>query len=496
MNEKKTSFNILPFIGIFLITLFTCFVLNITSGTLLCARYIIALIIVAAVLILMIYSGKVKITDVTFIIGSGVLLRWLYIIYTETWERQHDVVAFGAGEGQAAYIEYFLSNKSLPQFDPRSIWGFFQPPLHHIISAVWMKISLVLGYSDIQAQESVQGLTFFYMSAVLILAYFICKELELGKWGTRVALLIVSMHPVYILLSGSINNDALSLLFSILALYLVILWYKNPRMITIILLALSIGLAMFAKLSGYMIAPAVAAVFILKFVETIKEKGPVIKYILEYVIFAVICVPIGLFWTVRNMIKFNMPVSYIPEVGGQFEGGFYSRILDFGMDSVFPALTENGDAYSDHNIFLSMLKTSLFGEYNYAAKSKIFTPVCTVLFIVAAVLALIAFIATIILIFSKKSPLKREWKWLFGILYLTVMASYLGFALSYNNFSAQDFRYAAIVIIVEAVMLGIFTDKSFEEKKTVLFSKIIIGASALFGVCSFITYVLLGFMSK
>lgn len=488
MSENKNSFRIQPFIVLFLITLFTCFILNTTTGTLRCSRYIMTLFVAACLILL--FRKSLKFTDVSIILGLGVLVRWLYILYTETWERQHDVVAFGAGEGQAAYIEYFLTNKSLPQFDPRSIWGFFQPPLHHIISSIWMKISFFLGLSDIQAQENVQGLTFFYLSAVLILTYFICKELNLSKWSMRIALCIVAMHPILILLSGSINNDALSLLFSVLALYLVILWYKKPKMITIILLAFSIGLSMFAKLSGYMIAPAVAALFILKLIDDKKDKKAVIGDIIQYVIFAVICVPIGLFWTVRNMIKFDMPINYIPKVGGQFEGGLFTRLFDFTITSPFPAMVENGDSYYEHNIFLSMMKTSLFGEYNYAVNnSRWFGPVCTVLFIVAVILAILAFIATIILIFSKKSPMAREHKWLFGILYITVMGSYLGFALSYSNFSAQDFRYASIVIIVEAIMLGIFSDELLKNK---LLKNIIIGATACFCVCSFITYVGIG----
>lgn len=488
MNENKNSFQIQPFIYLMLITLFTCLVLNTTSGTLRCGRYVITLLIAAVLLFLL--RKSLKVTDASVIIGMGVLLRWLYILYTETWERQHDVVAFGAGEGHAAYIEYFLTHKSLPDFDPRSIWGFFQPPLHHIISAIWMKISYVCGCSDVQSQENVQGLTFFYMSAVLILTYFICRELNLSKWAERIALCIVAFHPVYIILSGSINNDALSLLFSVLALYLVILWYKKPSFITIILLALSIGLSMLAKLSGYMIAPAVAALFILRLADDWKDKKLLIKDFLQYAVFLVICAPIGLFWTIRNMIKFNMPINYIPGVGGQFEGGLFTRLFDFTISSPFPAMLENGDTYYEHNIFLSMMKTSLFGEYNYSANNpKIFGPVCLVLFVAAIVLAVLAFLATVLLLFSKKSSLKLEHKLLFGILYLTVMGSYLGFALSYSNFSAQDFRYAAIVIIVEAIMLGIFTEDFVKSK---IMKNIIKGATACFCICSFITYVCLG----
>ena len=423
---------------------------------------------------------------------SGFFVKLCYVLYTQVWDRQHDVVSFGVGEGQAAYLEYFLSHKSLPDFDPRSIWGFFQPPLHHIISALWMRINFFLGFSERQAQENVQILTFFYMGALMILTYFVCRELEMEKSGTCIAVSIVSLHPVFILLSGSINNDALSLVLMMLALYLAIVWYKRPRIITIILLALSIGLAMFAKLSGGMIAPAVAVLFVIKL---IREKGKRLWFLLQYVIFGVICVPIGLFWTVRNMLAYDMPVNYIPEVGQQFgEVPFYQRILDFRMESVFPAMIENGDAYYEHNIFLALLKTSLFGEYNYANLWKAFTIPAVFLFLTAALLALLAFGATIYLLFSKHSKLKTEWKWFFGVLYATIFASYLSFALSYSNFSAQDFRYAALLIVVESVLLGIYTDHldvNNESQKQIL--HITTGATAIFCACSFVLYFLLGF---
>ena len=423
---------------------------------------------------------------------AGFFVKLCYVLYTQTWDRQHDVVSFGAGEGQAAYIEYFLTYKSLPDFDPRSIWGFFQPPLHHIISAVWMKINLFLGLSERQAQENVQILTFFYMGALMILTYFVCRELEFEKTGTCIAVSTVSLHPVFILLSGSINNDALSLFLMMLSLYLAIVWFKRPRIMTIILLALSIGLAMFAKLSGGMIAPAVASLFIIKL---IREKGKRGQFILQYVIFGVICVPVGLFWTVRNMLLYNMPVNYIPEVGQQFgEMPLYVRLFDLHMDSVFPAMLENGDSFYEHNIFLAIIKTSLFGEYNYANLHRAFTIPAVFLFLSATVLALIAFGVTLFLLFSKRSSLQSEWRWFFGILYFTILASYLSFALSYSNFSAQDFRYAALLIVVEALLLGIFTDHlDLQKEGPKQIFPIITGATAIFCACSFVLYFLLGF---
>ena len=76
---------------------------------------------------------------------AGVAIKCYYVSYTDTWERQHDVISFGADEGHAAYIEYIRDNGHLPDFDPREKWAFFQPPLHHIVSGKTMDVAEALG---------------------------------------------------------------------------------------------------------------------------------------------------------------------------------------------------------------------------------------------------------------------------------------------------------------------------------------------------------------
>ena len=243
---------------------FICFALDTTQETLKSWQFF--MVLVSVLLVFFVFRKYLPISDVSVIIGSGMFLKLAYVLYTAVWTRQHDVVDFGTGEGHAGYIEYILQNHALPDFDPRTVWAFFHPPLHHIIAALWMKISLYAGLAYRQAQENIQALTLCYIGAVMLFSYFICRELGLKKWGMRAAMLLISFHPVYIILSGSINNDALSLALTAAALYFAVIWYKNPGIPVIHLLAACIGLAMMAKLSGGMIALAVGALFLLKFI--------------------------------------------------------------------------------------------------------------------------------------------------------------------------------------------------------------------------------------
>ena len=60
------------------------------------------------------------------------------------------------------------------------------------------------------------------------------------------------------------------------------------------------GLGMITKLTVGLLAPAMAAVFL---TVLIKKRAEWKKLIPQFIVFGVICVPIGLSWTIRNAVK-------------------------------------------------------------------------------------------------------------------------------------------------------------------------------------------------
>lgn len=77
------------------------------------------------------------------IMAVSFLLKFYYVYYTSVYTRQNDVHLFGGDNGHAGYMEYLLYEHHLPDFDVRDTWGFCHPPLHHIISAVWIYINKI-----------------------------------------------------------------------------------------------------------------------------------------------------------------------------------------------------------------------------------------------------------------------------------------------------------------------------------------------------------------
>ena len=439
--------------------------------------------------------GRIPVSAVFLTMLSGMMIKLAYVIYTPVWCRQHDVVDFGAGEGHAAYMEYILSHKALPDFDPRSVWAFFQPPLHHGISAVWMWFNIRMHVTEEHMHKNVQILPLIYMCVLMYVVFMICRLLNMTSSGTLVAMLIVSFHPIYILMSGSINNDAIAVMLSMIAIYVAILWYLAPTTGKIVLLAVFIGLAMSAKLSSALIAPPIAVMMICKAYtdsEKLKNVSKRRSYILEYLIFAVIVFPLGLWWPLRNKILFDMPAGYIPEVGENVTGaGLAQRLFDIRTASPFLYMKANGFAYDEYNLILATIKSSLFGEGDFANLSPAVTLFGWILLILSVCVFILQITAMIRTWAVAEANPDKGLKIFLASLVICLIGGYLMFAISGGNLSAMDLRYSAAVVSVLSILLGLWYDR-LGAKSQKLPRLIILGTSLCFAITASLFYILVG----
>ncbi len=489
----KNNSVIKPITAIITAALFLSFCFDLSADTIKSSSY--AFLIICTIITVIAFRKNLPGTSVFYVMLTGMMLRLTYVAYTPVWCRQHDFIDFGATEGHAAYMEYILSHKALPDFDPRSVWSFFQPPLHHIISAVWMWINIRLGLSENHMHKNVQILPLVYMCLLVFAVYLICRQINMKKGGTVVTMLLVSFHPLYILMSGSLNNDALSVLLSVIAIYIAVLWYMYPTTGKIVLLALSIGLAMSAKLSAGLLAFPVAAVFVYKIIkdtEKFKHKAKVISYILEMVPFALIVIPLGLWWPVRNKILFDMPAGYIPAVGEDVSGvSVIARLFDLRTASPYLYMTSNGYPYDEYNFFLAAVKSSLFGEGDFASLPAAVTVIAWVLLVLAVVILVIQFAGLIAVCRSKEAGPDSGIKILLGVGACAFTAGYVSFAFSGGNLSAMDPRYAAAGVSMLSVFAGLWYDRLGVTGKNVQ-QKVIMISSVLFAVASGLFYIFAG----
>ena len=393
---------------------------------------------------------------------AGFLLRCCYVLYTSVYTRQHDVGSFNDYYGHAGYVHYLFEYGHLPDFDVSTVDQFYHPPLHHIICAIWWKMLSTIGIMDAYSQSALQTLTLFYSSVCMILSYRIFRELQLKGAGIVAAFAIIAFHPTFVIFAGSINNDILSVLFMLLAVLYSIRWYRSRKFFDVMIIAVAVGLGMMTKTSAYMVAFGIAFLFLFAM---IRDKKNFKKYLIQFICFAVVCVPLALWWNIKNSIQYNLPLAYVQRQGEgsrwQYVGdhGFFERLFDFSKlfeAPVFDQWTNRaGKVYNEYNPMISLLKTSMFGEYIHDYSYPTITFAANVLFWSNLVLVLVA---AACLVYAVVRTIKRKD---YDVSYISLMITYVLmvffyyiFCFAYPHHCTENIRYVSPVIVFGALFIG------------------------------------------
>lgn len=401
---------------------------------------------------------------------SGCILRLMYVVYTKDYQRQHDAGRFyKENSNHSGYIMYLMENHSLPDSDPRDHLQFYHPPLHHIISAVILSIVKAIGLDYIRLAPNVlQAVSAVYSSVFCILSYRIMKRIGLKDRALTAATAAVTFHPTLIILSGSFNNDMLSSLFAVTAILFTVRWAEKKSFGSIVAIAFAIGLGMLTKLTVGLLAPAVAAVFL---VALIKEKNRK-RLIAQFFVFGVICVPLGLCWSIRNYIKFGMPPGYVPKLSersGQYiDVSPVKRLLDFSLHQFSSPFTQwewNGAEYNEYNPVIALMKNAMFDEETFFYNSITMQSFCTALFFAGAVTAVLS-AAAVVLMWRKREKLSLELKLLFTLTFAVVFINYLVFCIRYPQVCTENMRYCVPLIVSGSAALGLLIQNASDREKT------------------------------
>lgn len=446
---------------------------------------------------------KKRVTDnfkLNVIMITGVLLRLYYILATPVIQsRQYDlgsaVPEEGIFTGHLGYIFYLFTMKGLPDFDPREVYQFFHPPLHHTVSALWMGVvSLFTDNRDLW-MEWLQVLPFLYSVLMLFVIRQICREFKLRGKALCFVMLVVSFHPSLIFMAGSINNDCLALLFQFATIWLALRWYRDRSLWNILGIALSISLGMLTKLSVGMFAIPVAFLFlyvlITEWQAAVKQNGSAgngmwsffpIKRFWQYLVFGIVCVPIGLSWAVRCLLRFGMPLTYVnhlPAESWQYVGN-YSLLERFFIPNPIAFLRNlaHGSLGFGENVWVQLFRTAALGECDLSTFPLWGKIVALLMITVAFVLAVWAFVLLIrVFVFGKQKDfpildMGKRCFWLLG--YAVLLISYLNFCYNFPHQCTMNFRYMVPTVLYPALAAGLAmqrTESSDLSGKTAAFGK-------------------------
>lgn len=376
----------------------------------------------------------------------AIIIRIAYMLYTPWNVRVHDVetAELEAGGG-GAYILHLVTEHSLPQSNR---WQFYQQPLYFLLGALNSTVlNGILGTLDspeciVNAAKTVS--CFAACSALygMDMLMDIC-----GFRGRKkcVALAFAAFIPAGIYAGGMIGVDALTMLMSLLMVIGTLLWYRNPDVRHTILLALISGLAVLTKISCAALALYTAVVMVIVFVRSRNKASMAGKFAL----FAVISLPLGLWYSLRNYLRFGQSLLYVPvpEVTSTLYCGnrsLISRILMIDFKNLLS--TPYARPRELFNLPVYLIKSALFGEYTF---DNVPIQLLTLMQVTGFALAICALIRVIRNLFRDKTIVRQ-----FSALTVYFLILAAAFFIRYPYGCSQDFRYYLIAGVFAALSLN------------------------------------------
>lgn len=378
---------------------------------------------------------------------AAVGVRTFYVLYTGAEQRQHDMGEFDTyleNNYHAEYIEYLLENHKLLGEDITEHWQFYHPPLHHIICALFFSVYRTILPSAAHNWDALQTLSLLYSLITLSVLRKFTDIFEITFKGKVAAFAVCALHPQLIVFSGALNNDPLATMFAITALLLAWLWYDNRKTYLLFLTSLCIGLGMMSKLSAGLIAIPIAYLMLKVFIGSQSK----LKTVLQYLLFLIICAPLGLWYQVRSLVLWNVPITYVAVPDTNYNPGllitdvpFWKRFIDLDGSKSYNIISEtmneavfDGDYYRDNTVL------ALLGFFLLAS---------------AFVLTAVALAGMITAWLRKRDDLNTY----LTILVAAELVSYVIFCFRYPYTCTMSFRYIVPVIIAGGYWCGTARDK-------------------------------------
>lgn len=387
-----------------------------------------------------------------FIISFSFLLHLFYIEQTPVDIRQHDL------RGVIAYIMEITDNGfNFLDFNPWNMYYFFHQPLHFIIAGYLYLFEQMMWSSSALAKEGLQYLSLLYVTLSTIFASKIFYELKFRKCLFYGSVILFSFNPILFLFSGFVSDDTPIFLLIILFFYQLIKWYKYQRTSYLVYAAICFGLGGLTKLSVLTLVPTVAVLFIYKLFISDNKK----KTLSDLSLFVIIAIPLSLLWIIKNHILYDMQFYNIPDTspnGQNFKYlTFFERIGDF---SQFFSPFINAPHVADANMWLALIKTELFGEWDFSLLNSIVFVPAFLLYFMNIALKLISLYGCFVISYDFIQKKSNFLTLFFVLTYIILWGYSFNYTLNYPFVCSSNYRYFAFLAIPELVILGnIFQNK-------------------------------------
>ena len=388
-----------------------------------------------------------------FVILIGIFLKLVYDVAAGYAVSTHDlgewveIINDIPNRGHLGVIQYYFTYHRLPNFDPSLISGYSNPPLFYIMSALVLEIFFKnLGWSLGTVLHCIQCL-----NAVFVMVGSFAGIGILSKFGVRgrksvVGLLFMMFFPGFYNLGAAMDNTAMSFMFMMLALNTGLKWYQIRARKTLIKSAVFMALGMMAKLSSFVVIFPIAVLF--ASAHFYDRRSSYEQFYKELGLYAAIALIPGLFYPVRNLIRFGTSPFYMDIDKEPWQlVSTYSFGRRIGLPSI-PSLVHlhlTKETFYEYNIWGQTFKTAIVDEQALNLTLKVTHALAVILLFAVILFTLLSLIMLVrAMIGNRLSP---EHKGVIAAGLLGILIVYIIRCFMNPTVSAMNFRQIPVVII-------------------------------------------------
>ena len=428
---------------------------------------------------------------VTILFLFSLIFKSLYVFSAPYNITIHDVgkfAGFSSNEiswGHFGYIEYISKHFHLPDFDPRKYWSFTNPPLFHIVCAVFLYILKSMHINEDLCYECLQLIPLLFTHFAIIYSYKIICCFVTEKCIQILFLIIVITHPFFFILSVTLNNDCYVMFFSSCIVFYTLKWLRKTNYKNILLLALSFGLGMLSKINIAVFSIGIGVCFFVLLFKKFNKRYDIIK---QFFCFLIIAFPLSMYFPVKNYILFNINFNYVQQVpmpSDQYISGIniFHRIASTNINEIlYPFITWNPTI--DTNIWINLIKTSLFDIYSSVLlRNQFLSSVTFLLYFVCIFLVIYNIFHLTINLLNNKTmqDIKNVFIFLF---FFSCIGFYLYFCIKEQFICTMNFRYIPISFVFMLIFSGQYMQN--KAKKFNFFDFMFLSFTYLFSVLSIV----------
>lgn len=352
------------------------------------------------------------------------------------------------------YIQYILENNFMFWHEnpllSRPSYSTYHPFLHFYLAAVVHRLAEFIGSP--QPQEATQILFCAYMALYYVTAARILSYFNLKPAAYLSALAYVCFFPAYNAISGFFNNDCLLLLMQALLIDFSLRYYHHGGTKNLAFIWLAATLGALTKLSAVVILPFTAAALLSRLYNHWHQQGldtQLKQEIIRLVIFGFLIIAGFSLWPLYQHFKLGLAFDFVPP---QHHLSLSEYTLWQRLNPI-KAIFYHEQYYHDFgiNLWETMSKTALFGQWDFSFRAHRISEILTIQPLLYKSIIVTLWLGCIWLATCRHN---RQQHTLILILFIAILSSMLAFSLKHPYMCSQDFRFAAIIVLPEAVLLG------------------------------------------